>query len=75
MIVVCTPRCLRLADVRERNGFQTTVNVATSPLGICNEPNIGYRIACYSRNKIYIFDRRFFSLPIHEITLEAISFF
>lgn len=74
LIVVSTPRCLRLADVRERNGFQTTVSVQSAQLGVCTEPNMGYRIACHSRNTVFVFDRRFISLPIHEVLLDVRSF-
>ncbi|KAI1725395.1 zinc-ribbon like family domain-containing protein [Ditylenchus destructor] len=64
---VSSSRCLRFTDLRERSGFQTTVNVASPQFGITSEPTVGYLFACHSRSTVSVFDRRLLTFPIHEI--------
>lgn len=68
MLAISSTKQLRFADVRDRN-IASSVAVSLPALGLCTEPNLGWRFAFHSRNVVTIYDRRLLEKPVYEIAI------
>ncbi|KAL3095422.1 hypothetical protein niasHS_007521 [Heterodera schachtii] len=68
LLLINASRGIRIADIREHGNFHSTLSVQNPLMGLCSEPNFGFRFACFAHNLVFVYDRRSLgSAPLHEI--------